>query len=318
MKKISKFIILPVFLILILLMSYMWLSFKMNLTYVPASPEKGFHSPYYLYIPSGVSKQLKEGTEVTFLLQPNNSGRTSDDHEMHRKDAWWMAFGRHFLADELNVVLVVPTIIRPATDWHIYTHAIDRDVFTTDRKELYRPDLQVLAMIDDARDSLELLGFKTRSKFLVQGFSASGMFANRLTLLHPDRILASASGSPGGWPIAPISNFKGRSLVWPAGISDYQQLTGKTFDSSYFHVPQLIVMGDQDDNDSLDFTDGWEPNTAEIVEQNFGESPIDRWTHSKKLYEGTKAKFVLVEGVGHDRKALQSYTTDFFKEVLAK
>ena len=31
---------------------------------------------------------------------------------------------------------------------------------------------------------------------------------------------------------------------------------------------------------------------------------------------GSHTQFLLVEGIGHDRKALQVYSTQFFKEVL--
>jgi hypothetical protein len=84
---------------------------------------------------------------ATILLQPNDSGRTSDAPEVHRGDAWWKCFGRHRIADDLSVVLLVPAFVRSVTDWRIHMHALDRDSLTTGGGDLRRLDLQFLAMV---------------------------------------------------------------------------------------------------------------------------------------------------------------------------
>ena len=232
-----------------------------------------------------------------------------------------MGFGRHSLAKDLGVILLVPAYVRPSKDWHIYTHALDRDVFTTDRKDLSRIDLQLLAMVKEARKKLESEGITTNEKFLIQGYSASGMFANRFATLHPQSVMAVAAGSPGGWPIAPISHYEGDSLPYPAGIVDLEEITGISFDSiNYRNMPQLLVMGSLDDNDSLDFGDGWEEDNAAKVKRLFGSTPVSRWGGSEEVYKlgGANVQYKLVEGVGHDRRALQYLSTEFFKDILAQ
>jgi pimeloyl-ACP methyl ester carboxylesterase len=219
------------------------------------------------------------------------------------------------------VILLVPAFVRPGKDWQIYTHALDRDSLTTKRGDIVRLDLQLLAMIDDARRVLKQQGIETDDKILIQGFSASGMFANRFTALHPDRVKAAAIGSPGGWPIAPVSDFNGEPLSYPAGVADLEILSGKPFAAEQFKaVPQIIVMGSLDDNDSLDFADGWDKDAAAQVDRLFGNDPQSRWRNSEKLYQtaGVNAQFVLVDGVGHDRKQLQSHSTEFFRRVLGR
>ena len=258
---------------------------------------------------------------MTLLVQPNNSATNSDDPEVHRKDAWWMGFSRHCLANDLGVVLLVPTFLRPAEDWRIYTHALDRDVLITERTDLARLDLQLLAMVDHARAVLKAEGLPTNELFLLQGYSASGMFANRFTTLHPQRVLAVVAGSPGGWPIAPIANYHGEALPYPAGVADLETLTGQPFDSTaYRAVPQLIVMGALDDNDSLDFSDGWDREAAAQVDRLFGPDPISRWDDAEAVYRaaGADVRFLLVDGVGHNRRKLQPYTTEFFTNVMAR
>jgi hypothetical protein len=98
-------------------------------------------------------------------------------------------------------------------------------------------------------------------------------------------------------------------------------LTGDSFDAdAYNTIPQLIYMGSTDDNDSLDFSDGWDEADAQLADELFGADPLSRWDDAQSIYHdaGTSVEFLLVDGVGHDRKALQGFSTEFFKKVLGK
>ena len=320
MKKKLLYLALFILLVILALPLIFVGPFYLRVQHFEAEPKNGYHADFYVYVSPKAQQLGKEGKPVTFLVQPNNSGK-SDNPAFHSSDAWWMTFGRHSIADDLGVVLLVPAFLRPNEDWHIYTHALDRDVFTTKRSDVARPDLQLLAMIEKAKKSLNAESISTNEKFLIQGYSASGMFANRFTLLHPEKVLAVGAGSPGGWAIAPIKQYKNSDLVYPAGVADLEKLSGSAFDlKAYRNIPQLIVMGDLDINDSLDFTDGWEKDSAALVKKLFGKTPISRWEGSKKTYKlsGANAKFILVENVGHDRKQLQHLTTEFFRDRLEK
>ncbi|HVI25596.1 MAG TPA: hypothetical protein VM576_05300 [Xanthomonadaceae bacterium] len=286
--------------------------------YIAPDAAAGFRAGYYLYLPAA---PRRDGAgRATLLVQPNNSGTTTDDDAVQRRDAWWTGFERKRIADRLGTPLLVPAFPRPARAWQVYTHALDRDTLTTRDPVLARPDLQLIAMIDDARARLGAEGLPVAPRVLVQGFSASGMFANRFTALHPDRVRAAAVGSPGGWPIAPVAIARGQALPYPAGIADLRALTGRPFDAATFdRVPQLIYMGGKDDNDSLDQRDGWDAAAAADVNRLFGATPLARWPRALALYRraGSHARFELVPGVGHDRKALQEHATAFFEQVLA-
>jgi pimeloyl-ACP methyl ester carboxylesterase len=295
--------------------------YALRVRHLPADPGAGHHAGFYLYVPPAAKRAARRGEALTLLVQPNNSGINSDDPEVHRKDAWWTGFGRHGLADKLRVALLVPAFVRPNADWRIYTHALDRDVLTTTtRPDLARLDLQLLAMVDRARAALAADGLPSDERFLVQGYSASGMFANRLAALHPERVKAVAAGAPGGWPIAPHAAWQGEALPYPAGVADLEALTGRPFDlDAWRAVPQLLVLGALDGNDSLDFRDGWDEEPAALVDRLFGSDAQARWRPAEALYRaaGADARFLLVDGVGHDRRALQEHTTRFFAAVLA-
>lgn len=291
----------------------------LRVRHFPAAPAAGYHADFYLYLSPAARSRASAGEPVILLVQPNNSGRTSDDLAKHRRDAWWMGFERKRIADRLGVALLVPAFSRPATGWQVYTHALDRDVLTTDRRELARLDLQLIAMIDAARAEFAARGLATRERVLIQGFSASGMFANRFTALHPERVLAAVVGSPGGWPLVPVAAVGTDSLAYPAGVADLEALTGRAFDAAAFcAVPQLFVMGALDDNDSVDFRDGWDEGPAAQIDRLFGDEPQARWPRAEALYReaGADARFVTVPGVGHDRRALQGLGVGFFADVL--
>lgn len=146
---------------------------------------------------------------------------------------------------------------------------------TTEREDIHRIDLQLIAMIEAARVSLAESGLKADERVLIQGFFASAMFANRFAILHPDMVKVTTIGSPGGWPIAPVASFEGQPLNYPAGIADLESLAGIPFDAeTYKAIPQLIYMGSADDNDSLDFTDGWDEADAGMVDDLFGADPL--------------------------------------------
>ncbi len=318
MKKILR-IAIALFIAFLTIITIILGPYALHVKHFAANPANGYSADFYLYISPVAKRIARSGQVVTILVQPNNSGVNSDDPEIHRRDAWWTGFERRKIADELGVVLLVPAFLRPGEDWQILTHALDRDTLTTERVDLRRIDLQLIAMIDHARLELATMGIQTDEKILIQGFSASGMFANRFTLLHPERVKAATIGSPGGWPTMPVTSFQDESLPYPAGISDLEQLTNIPFDAvAYNTIPQLIYMGTADDNDSLDYTDGWDEKDAQLVDRLFGTDPLSRWEAARLIYQqaGANVQFLLIEGIGHDRKKLQKYSTEFFKKVL--
>jgi pimeloyl-ACP methyl ester carboxylesterase len=320
MKK--TWLIVLALLALVILIPVMLLGpYALRVQHFTAVPASGYHADFYLYISPKAKQLAQEGKVITIIVQPNNSGISSDDPKEHQRDSWITGYERQKIADELGVVLLVPAFIRPGEDWFIYTHALDRDTLITEREDLKRIDLQLIAMIDHARLILAESGINTDERVFIQGFSASGMFANRFTILHPERVKAAAIGSPGGFPILPVKAYGGESLSYPAGIANIEELTGKPFDAkTYNAIPQLIYMGDLDDNDSLDYSDGWEEETASVVDSLFGAYPLSRWNEAQVVYkeEGANVQFLLVKGVGHDRKALQGYALDFFKGIMEK
>lgn len=193
----------------------------------------------------------------------------------------------------------------------------------TELEELKRVDLQLIAMIDDAIERLSHDGIKLETKFLMMGFSGSGMFTNRFAIIHPERIQAAAIGAPGGWPILPIEEWNGLKLRYPVGVWDLEELVGHEFDIQTFKsIPQYFYMGDEDDNDAVDevpdrFGVPLEINFAtedsELVFQQFGDTPVKRWPIAEEIYKaaGCSCQFVLYPREGH------RISSKMIKDVLA-
>ena len=268
---------------------------------VPAAPERGFHFPYILRIPSNAL----QGDVKLLLVEPNNTGAVSDDLQVH-SDAAMKLSGNGIGADaarNLHIPLLMPVFPRPETEWRLYTHQLDRDTMLIKSGPMRRLDLQLIAMIDHARARLRDRGLNVPPKVLMTGFSASGTFVNRFTLLHPDRVRAVATGGLNGLLILPQASLDSISLPYPLGLADIQQVAGiKPRLDQWRRIPQLIFMGALDDNDAVLFDDGYEESEKEIVFRAIGEKmQPDRWEHCQSIYRaaGANATFRTYEGIGH-------------------
>jgi predicted esterase len=273
-----------------------------NIVKVEADAAKGFTYPYYLYIPDALRAEAAKNQAHNLLVAPNNTGALNDDLAAHEKNVKQKMMQMGLAFGKLNVPVLMPVFPRPATDWKIYTHALDRDSMLTEKAEYKRLDLQLAAMIRHARERFAAENIKIDERVLMYGFSASGMFVNRFAFLHPDLVKAVAGGSPGGWAIAPSKEFKGKTLRYPIGTGDLKSVAGRKLDSKNLKkVAFFIFMGDKDENDSVVFGDGYEDEDKNLVFELFGKTPLERWDASRKLYAENRlrAEFKLYPGVAH-------------------
>ena len=292
-----------------------------QLIFQQPQPESGFHFPYFIFIPDGTDTTRR----LTLIVEPNNSGFVSDDLEEHiikaRRTASIPFYTGNYVSQKLQVPLLVPVFPRPETDWHIYTHAFDRDLAIQKGNDLERLDLQLLSIIDDAGKILKGKGFHLQETFFLTGFSASGSFANRFTAIHPDKVKAVAAGGLNGLLILPVSHINGNELDFPVGVTDFQQLFGKPFNSSNFSkTPQFWYMGELDDNDAVRYDDGYNSNERNIIYSVLGEKmQPTRWNNCKTIYEGESIKAVIrtYPECGHEQKEnIKAEIAAFFNDYI--
>ncbi len=270
---------------------------------VEANSDFEFNFPYFLFIPEEAAKN----STVSLIVEPNNSGFTSDDFDDHLDQAKGLASNRgnlgNFLAHEMGYPLLVPVFPRENENWRIYTHALDRDVMLQKQTSLERIDLQLLSMVEDANKRLVNMGFSVKDDFLITGFSASGTFSNRFSMIHPTKVSICIAGGLNGILMFPTDSIDNTALNYPLGTNDFFEVTGQSFDSTAFqNMPQFLFMGELDDNDAAQYGDAYSEEERAIIFNPLGESmQPDRWEICMNEYKnrGINAELRTYSEIGH-------------------
>ena len=292
-------------------------------TRIEADPDFGFHWPYFLYAPP----IRNDGRDRPLLVEPNNTGSATDDvaiHERAAKNRIERGISRQ-ISDQLGVPFLVPVFPRPVSDpvdWTHYVHQLDRDTLQLSSGPLARIDRQLLRMVDHARQRLEDESFPVDEKILLNGFSASGNFVERFTVLHPNRVSSVTAGGLNGMVLLPLERAKGHTLQYPVGIADVETLTGDPPDLAALEdVDRFFYMGSDDENDTIPFDDAWTSDELrETALAVYGEDMIkERFPYCQRAYEraGIEAQFRIYQGVGHDPAPATVDIIEFHRRSMA-
>lgn len=281
-----------------------------------ARPGSGFNFEYFIFLPKGIKPEAS-----TYLLVESTNTGANDSIEHHEKGAAAAAAKSsvgNYVSRKLQIPLLVPVFPRSATNWAYYTHALDRETILSREYGIERLDLQLLAMIEDAKKHLAKQNFRLKDKFFITGFSASGTFANRFSILHPEKIQATASGGINAIAILPVAEINGEILNYPLGIADIKKITGKKINVKAFRkLPKLLYMGATDTNDAVEFDDAYSKEERKIVYELMGKQLVpQRWDFIREIYLRNKiqADFRTYPQIGHgtDLK-INSDLVEFFK-----
>ncbi|CAG7655814.1 S-layer homology domain-containing protein [Paenibacillus allorhizosphaerae] len=270
---------------------------------VKADPSKGFYWDYLLFIPSSVENRKDP---VHLLVEPNNGQGVSDNISYHEQYAKKIVDSgpTRSIAERLRIPLLVPIFPRPESQSDMFTHALDRDTLLVTSGDLKRIDLQLLAMLDDARQALAEKNVRIEDKVFMNGFSSSAKFVNRFVLLHPEKVRATTTGGVGGLPAIPADKWKGIQLQYPLGTADLKKLTGHSFDrEAYNQIAQFIYMGELDKNDAYQYRDGFDPEDTALVNEYFGRNMMpDRWNKAQTIFRelNAPARFATYANTGHE------------------
>jgi pimeloyl-ACP methyl ester carboxylesterase len=245
----------------------------------------------------------EEIAEKTYLVvEPNNSGSASVHIFYHEGRAKLLCFSKHLqvFLRELQYPVLIPIFPRVHM---IYTHALTRVAMQVPQGPMARLDLQLLAMIADAKAFLMNQGIEIQDKVLLNGFSASSKFVTRFTLFHPDKVKGLAAGGVNGILTFPLDAMLGENLPYPVGIYDLETITGSAFNSDeYSKIPQFVFMGDKDDRDSLPYNDSFSETERDQVYRLFGKTMFsDRWEKTQNIFNrlGYPVQFETYNGIGH-------------------
>lgn len=288
---------------------------------IEAKPKQGFNYPYYLRIPKGLNKK-----DVKYLLVETNNTGANDTLQFHEQKAY-LQIKRNSLGSSICYTLKIPFLMpvfpRPQMEWEIYTHAFDSDAASINEGEMKRLDLQLIAMIENAREVLDKYEISINAKILMNGFSASGTFANRFTLIHPEIVAGVACGGINAITILPIAKLDGKKLKYPLGIYDFEPLFTTKFNvTTYQQVPQFIYMGEKDTNDAVLFDDAYNNSERRIIYKLLGKIMIpDRFINCEKIYRknNVNSTFKIYPNIGHETEQtifLDVYT--FFNNIISQ
>ena len=277
---------------------------------VSENPTKGFNFPYYLLVPEGIDLSKR----IYLLVEPNNTGVGSSFESLDKntKDSIETCSASS-VARKLKIPLLMPVFPRPGGT--LYTHALDRETLLIQDGDLKRIDLQLIKMINHAQKLLLRNDVKVNDKIFMNGFSASGTFTNRFTMLHPTLVRAVATGGINSIPTFPTDRWNGTTMRYPVGIADVKKIAGIDFDETlYKQVSQYIYMGALDDNDTVPFRDAYDEVDAELIKNLTAVKMMpDRWHLSQSIYKTLEipAQFVTYEDTGHEIK------TEMIDDIVA-
>jgi predicted esterase len=180
------------------------------------------------------------------------------------------------------VIMVTPRNFGPCPDYKMNTQSMvkwtmfDNQWDKPDYEFYKRPDLVFVKVIDEFIEYLRSNGYKPYSKVFMTGFSNGGMQSNRLPILQPNRIAATAIGAAGAF-LYPLNSFKGTTLNYPVGVNDVALIAGSSYSLNAFKkIPHFVFVGICDNNDPVPNDDCYDSDEADIINANFGSKPVAR------------------------------------------
>jgi hypothetical protein len=127
-------------------------------------------------------------------------------------------------------------------------------------------------MVDELKLYLNQNELYVFDKIFIYGYSINGHFANRYSLLHPDRVQAVAAGGLSGLITLPFSSYAEREMNWYLGVNNFESITGLFFDfSAYENIPQYYFWGENDlfpyhlDEGFPEWVEVWGSNSVEAL-----------------------------------------------------
>jgi len=277
---------------------------------VEKNTEEGFFWPYYLYIP----KNLEDDKSYIFV-EPNNQPIKNVSYSETLESAYGTIMNNIYYSESLGMPTIVPVF--PGTNdiskqTPEYYHAINRSALLDEAEEFKRVDIQLLKMVEDARNKLSSDSIQTHEKIIINGFSDSGNYVNRFTGIHPDKVKVMIAGGINVF-FFPIEKFDGVDFNYPLGFGDYKELLGKTFDkNAYDKVAKLIYRGTVDKTDPIYGSNYMDQNVTKIIVDHLGKDILKRLDVSEKIYNKNteNLQFVLYDGIAH------SITSEIKEDII--
>jgi len=280
---------------------------------IEADPDAGFDSPYFLYTPKApdsADDSVNDSQQRPLLVEIYCWGAFRNRVENARETI--QGGTMRGVGDATNSpVLVAPLPFRVGSRFGLRPGT----QVTDPRHE--RVDLQLLAMVSDAKSRLDGGRYTVADQIHFDGGSSAGVFIDSFAALHPERVSVFASGANGMavLPLADLSDDipthgtpKRTTVPWPIGVADLDKLADTEFNrEAWMEIDQFRWIGaeDQDPDSPGDYTHKIYKESGEsdeLVRDIFGSLQVDhRFETSREIYDhlGVPATFSVFEGAGH-------------------
>lgn len=295
---------------------------------IESDPDAGFHFPYFLYTPDPSHSTARNGIPRSDALDIRSlivglppQGGLLEARLVSAKNSIEERRLRR-IADNLSHPALVATL--PASPIDAPFRVLDRTSLQYSEPPYERHDLQLLAMVADARERLEDEPYEVADTIHLDGFSTNGRFVDQFTILHPERVIAVSGGGNGTVRIPKteldddIPTYEDphmERLPWPVGVADLDELIGKEFDKdAWLETAQFRYIGAEDqgelDEDSQSTNYVHSPGFShfgdelqQLVLEIFGPLQVDhRFKTTKAFFEnvGVAGETRIYEGFGHN------------------
>lgn len=202
--------------------------------YINTITVNGSMFPYILVYP----KTIDENCELIIdTLNTLNTENTKDREITFLQGAEKIG---SYVRSQINAPMLYVYVPRENENEPYYQH-LARECFTSNDLKYPRCDLLVKQSILDAQKKLKSISGKNVSdKIVLNGYSTSGVFAQRFAEIHPEIISKAIIGAATG--SIPIPS---KDLDWPFGIRNFEELFGKKFDEeSYKKIQFAYYVGE--------------------------------------------------------------------------
>lgn len=290
--------------------------------YIPAAPEAGFHYPYFLIVPPGITDANQLSTHLMVTPPLCHYHGNSDRHQT--LDSALQAITADLYQEFHNAsgcVRLYPalpryrilvdgkwayasffdsTVLSLSTSSQIINLDQDHPITETQIWASQRLDQQLLAMLSHAQAYLATQGVQVDTRHLMFGGGSSGHFAYRMSLLHPEVVHAIVALAINGHVTLPCSSYQGVDMPFPIGLSGIEawgvSLTAAQLET-FKALPKFIYMPNVDNNDVLYEEQCYTENQRQAVIATLGERMLpDRWHNTIKALENLGVRALCVTG----------------------
>lgn len=210
------------------------ISINEHTVYINTITVNGSMFPYILVYPETIDENCE------LIVDTLN---TLDTHSTKEREVTFIDGAEQigkYVRSQINAPMLYVHVPKENNNDPYYQH-LSRECFTSDGLKYPRCDLLVKQSILDAQKKLKSISGKDVSdKIVLNGYSTSGVFAQRFAKIHPEMVSKAIIGAATGSIPIPTND-----LDWPEGIRDFEELFGKKFDEeSYKKIEFAYYVGE--------------------------------------------------------------------------